>query len=62
VSQVVIVLGLIDQFDAPRQTDQIVFVGDNEGTAVAKATAFLTNNLPAMLEAPVEPVTAPPES
>ena len=62
VSQIVVTLVLIDEYDALKNADPLVFTGDVDGSAAEKATAFLTDSLPQLLntppEIPQEPVSA----
>lgn len=43
ISQVVVQLHLLDEFDAPVPAEPISFVGSQEGTAVEKAKVWLTD-------------------
>ena len=59
VSQIVVTLVLIDEYDALKNADPLVFTGDPDGTAAEKATVFLTDSLPQLLTAPIEPPQEP---
>jgi hypothetical protein len=49
VSQIIVQLVLLDEFDAPRHAEPIVFAGDADGTAEVKLAAWL-GDLPAKLD------------
>jgi len=41
VSQIAVTVISLDEFDAPQQGQQIVFVGDKDGTAIDKIRELL---------------------
>lgn len=49
VSQISLTVIVLDEFDAPQQSEQTIFTGDKDGTAIEKAVEFL-NELPKKLE------------
>lgn len=49
VSQLVVQAVLLDEFDAPQQTEPVTFSGDGEGTAADKLRDWL-DDLPKKLE------------
>ena len=60
VSQIVVNLVLVNEHDAPVQPDQLVFTGNENGTAAENLIAWM-NNLPAHLAkaGTPEPATEP---
>ncbi len=49
VSQIIVQVILLDEYDAPKPTDPVTLQGDAEGSAIEKLRAW-TESLPAKLE------------